>query len=432
VVRALTPVRHRPTSSDDGLLDALDAVAADIASRKVSLLNPTARHGVVPTPFAPHKTRDGPSILRAGSSQSSGAGASGALLVGPPRRTARRLTWTDARDIAGRLEHVQIFDTRDAMAQCAGIAPESAKFAPGYSPVRGDDAVPFSAPVDAVPLSSPGASPFYQGEHPVCTLDDASRAAARRIAAQLLRHEAKFGDTRTLDSTERCGKMLKRRVTPGVAATVQGAAAAAFFGQRSPEEPEDLSVFTNARVVDGVHIDRHVTTAGDALLVYLVTATLRITRQIDACEASRDAKQRDVARLLDRGDALAGSVPSRRVSAALRALHREVLALIEARARLVAVDSCARFLREAVGARAGAAVARGEEDAEGAVPAAPEDESLSGGGVSKVRRARSRGGQSETDAEPKASHAKPHDMADAFFEVLALGGLLPREYPPRG
>jgi hypothetical protein len=129
----------RPTSPDDGLLDALDAVAADIASRKVSLLDPTVRHGVVPTPFAPHKTRDGEVVLRRGSS---------CPQTGP---AARRLTWTDARDVAGRLEHVQIFDTADAMAQCAGIAPESARFAPDYSPVRRDDAVP-GAP-DAVPAS---------------------------------------------------------------------------------------------------------------------------------------------------------------------------------------------------------------------------------------------------------------------------------------
>ena len=95
------------------------------------------RHGVVPTPFAPHKTRDGEVVLRRGSS---------CPQTGP---AARRLTWTDARDVAGRLEHVQIFDTADAMAQCAGIAPESARFAPDYSPVRRDDAVP--GPPDAVP-----------------------------------------------------------------------------------------------------------------------------------------------------------------------------------------------------------------------------------------------------------------------------------------
>ena len=170
------------------------------------------RHGVVPTPFAPHKTRDGEVVLRRGSS---------CPQTGP---AARRLTWTDARDVAGRLEHVQIFDTADAMAQCAGIAPESARFAPDYSPVRRDDAVPFNmrrkAP-DAVPafrdarVASP---PSRDAAVLAVALDGASRAAARRIAAQLVRHEAEHGATAALDATARCGRMLKRRVTPGVAA----------------------------------------------------------------------------------------------------------------------------------------------------------------------------------------------------------------------
>ena len=161
------------------------------------------RHGVVPTPFAPHKTRDGEVVLRRGSSGSQTG------------RAARRLTWTDARDVAGQLEDVQIFDTADAMAQCAGIAPESARFAPDYSPVRREDAVPGVS--DAVPAFSPGAraprarAPSPDEFVPAVALDDASLAAARRIAAQLLRHEAVHGDTAALDATRRCGKMLKRR-----------------------------------------------------------------------------------------------------------------------------------------------------------------------------------------------------------------------------
>ena len=138
------------------------------------------RHGVVPTPFAPHKTRDGEVVLRRGSS---------CPQTGP---AARRLTWTDARDVAGRLEHMQIFDTADAMAQCAGIAPESARFAPDYSPVRRDDAVPFDAYSDAVPAFRDArvASPSSRDAAVLTVaLDGASRAAARRIAAQLVRRQ---------------------------------------------------------------------------------------------------------------------------------------------------------------------------------------------------------------------------------------------------
>jgi len=328
------------------------------------------RHGVVPTPFAPHKTRDGEVVLRRGSS---------CPQTGP---AARRLTWTDARDVAGRLEHVQIFDTADAMAQCAGIAPESARFAPDYSPVRRDDAVP--GPPDAVPafrgarVASP---PSRDAAVPAVALDGASRAAARRIAAQLVRHEAEHGATAALDATARCGRMLKRRVTPGVAAAVEVAAAATRVGS--------LAV-APASAVDavGAPLDRHVATAGDALLVVLTTAAQSCQRQLGAFEASRREKKGDIERLLARGDALAARVPSRRVAAALRALHRDALALIDARARLAAADACLAFLRETVG------------------------EAAAG---------------SESDASAEALFRRRRDMAGAFFEVLALGGLLPRE-----
>ena len=312
-------------------------------------------------PFAPLKTRDGEVVLRRGSS---------CPQTGP---AARRLTWTDARDVAGRLEHVQIFDTADAMAQCAGIAPESARFAPDYSPVRRDDAVP----------GAPDAVPAFRGARvaspPAVELDGASRAAARRIAAQLVRHEAAHGATTALDATARCGRMLKRRVTPGVAAAVEGAAAATRVGD---------AVAPASAVAEGASLDRHVATAGDALLVVLTTAARSCQRQLGAFEASRREKKGEIERLLARGDALAARVPSRRVAAALRALHRDALALIDARARLAAADACLAFLRETVG------------------------EAAAG---------------SESDASAEALFRRRRDMAGAFFEVLALGGLLPRE-----
>jgi hypothetical protein len=332
------------------------------------------RHGVVPTPFAPHKTRDGEVVLRRGSS---------CPQTGP---AARRLTWTDARDVAGRLEHVQIFDTADAMAQCAGIAPESARFAPDYSPVRRDDAVPGAH--DAVPASCGArvaSPPSRDAAVPAVALDGASRAAARRIAAQLVRHEAEHGATAALDATARCGRMLKRRVTPGVAAAVEGAAAATRVGD---------AVAPASAVAEGASLDRHVATAGDALLVVLTTAAQSCQRQLGAFEASRREKKGDIERLLARGDALAARVPSRRVAAALRALHRDALALIDARARLAAADACLAFLRETVGEAAAGSVGRAG---------------------------------SESDASAEALFRRRRDMAGAFFEVLALGGLLPRE-----
>ena len=345
------------------------------------------RHGVVPTPFAPHKTRDGEVVLRRGSSGSQTG------------RAARRLTWTDARDVAGRLEHVQIFDTADAMAQCAGIAHESARFAPDYSPVRRDDAVP-GAP-DAVPASRGArvaSPPSHDAAVPAVALDGASRAAARRIAAQLVRHEAEHGATAALDATARCGRMLKRRVTPGVAAAVEGAAAATRVGD---------AVAPASAVAEGAPLDRHVATAGDALLVVLTTAALRLRRQLGAFEASRREKKGDIERLLARGDALAARVPSRRVAAALRALHRDALALIDARARLAAADTSLAFLRETVGEAAAGSVGRAG---------------------SESGSTNSRDASDEEDASDiPALFRRRRDMAGAFFEVLALGGLLPRE-----
>jgi hypothetical protein len=179
--------------------------------------------------------------------------------------------------------------------------------------------------------------------------------------------------------------MLKRRVTPGVAAAVEGAAAATRVGD---------AVAPASAVAEGASLDRHVATAGDALLVVLTTAAQSCQRQLGAFEASRREKKGDIERLLARGDALAARVPSRRVAAALRALHRDALALIDARARLAAADACLAFLRETVGEAAAGSVGRAG---------------------------------SESDASAEALFRRRRDMAGAFFEVLALGGLLPRE-----
>ena len=194
--------------------------------------------------------------------------------------------------------------------------------------------------------------------------------------------------------------MLKRRVTPGVAAAVEGAAAATRVG-------DAVARPLASAVAEGAPLDRHVATAGDALLVVLTTAALRLRRQLGAFEASRREKKGDIERLLARGDALAARVPSRRVEAALRALHRDALALIDARARLAAADTSLAFLRETVG-----------EAAAG---------SVGGRAGSESGSTNSRDASDEEDASDEALFRRRRDMAGAFFEVLALGGLLPRE-----
>ena len=77
-------------------------------------------------PQAPQKQRN-KSILRRNLSSTDPEDAD--VLAAPsfsaPRHTARRLTWTDARDVAGRLEHVHLFDRHDAMATCSFVAPIS-------------------------------------------------------------------------------------------------------------------------------------------------------------------------------------------------------------------------------------------------------------------------------------------------------------------
>jgi hypothetical protein len=210
-------------------------------------------------------------------------------------------------------------------------------------------------------------------------LDGASRAAARRIAAQLVRHEAEHGATAALDATARCGRMLKRRVTPGVAAAVEGAAAATRVGD---------AVAPASAVAEGASLDRHVATAGDALLVVLTTAAQSCQRQLGAFEASRREKKGDIERLLARGDALAARVPSRRVAAALRALHRDALALIDARARLAAADACLAFLRETVGEAAAGSVGRAGSESDASAEALFPPPARHGGRVLRGARAR--------------------------------------------
>ena len=92
-------------------------------------------------------------------------------------------------------------------------------------------------------------------------------------------------------------------------------------------------------------------------------------------------------------------------------MHRDALALIDARARLAAADACVVFLRETVGETVAGSV--GKKETRRCVSA-------------DADASRSRDSSDDSD-ECDALFRDRRDMAGAFWEVLALGGLLPRE-----
>ena len=57
----------------------------------------------------------------------------------------------------------------------------------------------------------------------------------------------------------------------------------------------------------------------------------------------------EIARLLKQSDVCVSSVPSKRVAAALRTLHRDAIGLIDATAHVSAADACVVFLETALG-----------------------------------------------------------------------------------
>mmetsp|Transcript_4306 Transcript_4306/g.10415 ORF Transcript_4306/g.10415 Transcript_4306/m.10415 type:complete len:167 (+) Transcript_4306:287-787(+) len=80
-------------------------------------------------------------------------------------------------------------------------------------------------------------------------------------AQQLMKYEAN-NDTTDLSAMDRCAKMLKRKVTAKVAGLVEAAAAAAAVAAAGTAE--------DSLPADPDYATRAVTTAGDALLIYLV------------------------------------------------------------------------------------------------------------------------------------------------------------------
>ena len=355
------------------------------------------RHGVVPTPFAPHKTRDGEVVLRRGSS---------CPQTGP---AARRLTWTDARDVAGRLEHVQIFDTADAMAQCAGIAPESARFAPDYSPVRRDDAVPFNMRrkvPDAVPAFRDARRAAVARDAAVLTvaLDGASRAAARRIAAQLVRHE--------VERTAPPPRWTRRRGAAGCSSDASRPA--------SPPPPRAPRRRRASATLSRRAGDTTASVKSRRARPSTATWPPRGTRswwssppRRSGCGGSWARSRRAAARRRETSSACwraatrrgARAEPTRRSGAASAAPRRS---RSSTRARARRGGHKFGVLRETVGEAAAGSVggrARGPR------------------AVRQTRATR----PDEEDASDEALFRRRRDMAGALFEVLALGGLLPRE-----
>ena len=399
VLRAPSPPRP---SAANGVLDELDDAAVGVAARKVSLLDAPSPSRELPQ--APQKQRN-KSILRRNLSSTDPEDADVLRRrASAPRHTARRLTWTDARDVAGRLEHVHLFDRHDAMATCSFVAPISS---PGLTRCASTgSSVTLTSRVSlesAASVSASASGSASLAALAITTGDPTLAETARRIAAQLLKYESLNGDCRGMPASECRGKMLKRKITSRVSARVEGAAATAKVCQAAPDESPDAF----AERHPDVDLERPVHTAGDALLAYLAAESVRLRRQTDASDAaSRDALEPEMLRLLDRVDALSDAVPSRRVSNALRRLHRDELALIEARHRASAAESAGRFLRGLLLDSRDAA-----EEATEATAAAW-----------SVRRT-----ASWTPEDKTRGGARAETLAGAFFEVLALGGLLRRE-----
>ena len=211
-------------SAADGVLDELDDVAAGVAARKVSLLDAPSPSRELP--HAPQKPRN-TSILRRNLSATDPEDADVLRRrASAPRQTARRLTWTDARDVAGRLEHVHLFDRHDAMATCSFVAPDSS---PGLSRrASTGSSVSLTSPVSLKSAASASASGSASlAAVAITTGDPALAETARRIAAQLLKYESLHGDCRGMPARNVAARCSNAKSPPRVSARVQGAAAAA-------------------------------------------------------------------------------------------------------------------------------------------------------------------------------------------------------------
>ena len=141
-------------------------------------------------------------------------------------------------------------------------------------------------------------------------LDPAARTAVRRIASTLARHERDGVDVRGMTNAERCGKMLKRKITSKAAALVEGAAAAAAV-----EDARTYLRGNDPHMMPENHRKRPVVTAGDAILTWVVSAAAAKKRERVELDARNAELQERVLTLLSEVDAMADAVPSRRIAA---------------------------------------------------------------------------------------------------------------------
>lgn len=241
------------------------------------------------------------SILRRVSSVTQGGGDTFPLSVDnntDARRTARRLTWNDKETngtgSGGKLEHVRLYNKNDDMSTCSYVGPyRSTAAARRKSTGSHSNASSDSGSLNTSVARGSSLNSTFRSDGggdviiPSSTLDRTAQSAVQRIAMQLMKHEATNGDTSELSSMERCGKMLKRKVTAKVAALVEAVAAS---DTSSAAGAGASSSSSHA----GDELRRPVTTAGDALLTYLVcTCCCFVTphRQhciTDTCHPPRD------------------------------------------------------------------------------------------------------------------------------------------------
>jgi len=108
-------------------------------------------------------------------------------------------------------------------------------------------------------------------------------------AQQLMKYEAN-NDTTDLSAMDRCAKMLKRKVTAKVAGLVEAAAAAAAVAAAGTAE--------DSLPADPDYATRAVTTAGDALLIYLTAESEAKRREYEQSETQLATSQDEVFQLL--------------------------------------------------------------------------------------------------------------------------------------
>ena len=400
--------------AQSGILAELDSTAREVAAGRVSPFDDGDRPDG-PDPSAPVKIR-ARSILRRNSSitapdPNAPAAPEAPLAPGAPRvgTAARKLTWSS-------FERVQVYDVDDKSRQCSFVHPglprrkstgsstivsRSTTHSHSASFFRDLSAYAASLSSDAQLRDARGAGGF--------AMDRESHAAAARIAQQLTRHEIHAGGTASLDPVARCGKMLRRKVTPRVAAMVEDAAfraklaAAAVVDAGDGTHTGNLPRDADGEIVDldpasfgaGIERPKAVATAGDALLSWISAECETRVREREETVASVESMDGDVVRLLARVDAMCDAIPSRRLARALRDLHRARLRLVDARAKARALDATRDYLRGIV---------------------------LDARDVGEEAGARASGGGARVDlgraGEPRET------MAGEFFYCLALGGML--------